>query len=329
MKHLNQIFKKLNISKENGLYIANEQRERLFSNRVERLLENKIKPDAFFRIDNKPFILFFENLGSKKKEKLEAIWNFNESPIVIISERDSVEIYNGFEYLSKTETLKLFGNEEKLNDFSYFKLVTGKTWEKYEKDFNSKNRIDFHLLKNIKSARDILIEQSLSQELTNSLIGKIIFVRYLIDRGVKLDFEQKGVSRKWTNDEFCNLLSDKNQVKAFFRYLKEKFNGDLFPITESEIDSIPDDSFSILINLLSGNEVASGQQSLFNLYDFSIIPVEFISNVYEVFIGQSKQEKQGVYYTPLFLVEFLINSYLLDHIKQNKSCKVFDPACGS
>lgn len=331
MRHLNQIFEKLNLSKENGLFIANEQRERLFSNRVERLLVNTIKPDAFFCIDNKPFILFFENLGNNKTEKLKEIWNFNESPIIIISEQDSIEIYNGFEYLTEKNTLKLFGNEEKLNDFKYFELVTGKTWGKYEKSFNSKNRIDFHLLKNIKSARDILITQSLSQELTNSLIGKVIFVRYLIDRGIKLDFEQKGKSRKWTNREFCDLLSDKIQVKEFFKYLKDKFNGDLFPITENEIDTIPNHCFSIIIKLLSGDEVASGQVSLFDLYDFSIIPVEFISNVYELFIGQNQQEKQGAYYTPLFLVDYILAETVEKQIQKesNYNCKVLDPSCGS
>ncbi len=331
MKHLTQIFEKLNLSKENGLFIANEQRERLFSNRVERLLENTIRPDAFFCIDNRPFILFFEDLGSEKKEKLKNIWNFNESPIVIIAEQDSVEIYNGFKYLTEKDTLDLFGNREKLNDFNYFELVTGKTWEKYEKDFNSKNRIDFHLLKNIKSARDILIAQSLSQELTNSLIGKVIFVRYLIDREIKLNFEQKGKSRKWTNQEFCDLLSNKNQVKKFFKYLKDKFNGDLFPITENEIDTISIDCFSTIIKLLSGDEVASGQISLFNLYDFSIIPVEFISNVYEVFIGQNQQEKQGAYYTPLFLVDYILAETVEKQIQKesNHNCKVLDPSCGS
>ncbi len=317
--------------KENGLFIATEQRERLFSNRVERLLENTIKPDALFCIDNKPFILFFKNLGSEKKDRLEGIWNFNESPIVIIVEQDSVEIYNGFNYDIKKDTLQLFGNKEKLNDFKYFELVTGKTWKKYEKDFNSKNRIDFHLLNNIKSARDILIAQSLSQELTNSLIGKVIFVRYLIDREIKLDFEQKGKSRKWTNQEFCNLLSDKIQIKKFFKYLKDKFNGDLFPITENEIDTIPDSCFSTIIKLLSGDEVASGQVSLFDLYDFSIIPVEFISNVYEVFIGQNQQEKQGAYYTPLFLVDYILAETVEKQIQKesNHNCKVLDPSCGS
>ncbi|TCI93746.1 HsdM family class I SAM-dependent methyltransferase [Tenacibaculum sp. M341] len=331
MKHLKQIFEKLGLNRENGLYIAGEQREKLFSNRIEKLLKETIKPNAFFCIDNKPFILFFENLGKYKEKKLKDIWNFNESPIVIICEKDNIEIFNGFEYLSDQKTLKLFGNEEKLNDFSYFELVTGQTWEKYEKSFGSKNRVDFYLLENIKATRNILISHSLSKELTNSLIGKVIFVRYLIDRGIKLDFEQQGESREWTNQEFCDLLNDKNKVIAFFSYLKSKFNGDLFPITQNEIENIPYTSFSIIIKLLSGEEIATNQLSLFNLYDFSIIPVEFISNIYELFIGQDQQEKQGAYYTPLFLVDYILAETVERKIQKNNdhSCKVLDPACGS
>lgn len=332
MRHLNQIFNKLNLSQENGLFITSENKWKgLFSNRVERLVKNVIKPDAFFCIDNKPFILFFENL-TNKKEKLKEIWNFNESPVIIIAEGDSLEIYNGFDYIIKNESLRLFGKADKLNDFSYFELVTGKTWEKYQKDFDYNKRIDYHLLNNIKATRDLLILEGLSVDLTNSLLGKIIFVRYLIDRAIKLDFEQEGTSRKWSNDEFCNLLSDKKKVKHFFKYLKKKFNGDLFPISEKELDSISDNCLSILIKLLSGDDVGSGQISLFNLYDFSIIPVEFISNVYELFIGQDQQENQGAYYTPLFLVDYILSETVEKRFEKQRdqyNCKVLDPSCGS
>ncbi len=332
MRHLEQIFNQLQLSKGNGLFITSENDWKcLFSNRVERLLNNVIKPDAFFSIDNKPFILFFDS-PQNKKEKLKEIWNFNESPIVIITEGDSLEIYNGFEFITEKDSLRLFGKTEQLNDFSYFELVTGKTWEKYQKDFSYSNRIDYHLLNNIKAARDLLIADGLSIELTNSLLGKVIFVRYLIDRKVKLDFEKEGTSRKWTNAEFCGLLSDMQNVKAFFKYLKKKFNGDLFPISDDDIDSISASSLSIIVKLLSGDEVDSGQISLFNLYDFSIIPVEFISNVYELFIGQDQQENQGAYYTPLFLVDYILSETVeKKFITQPKShdCKVLDPSCGS
>lgn len=332
MRHLKQIFNKLNLTKENGLFITTDNDWKgLFSNRIERLLNNIIKPDAFFTIDNKPFILFFDS-PENKKEKLKEIWNFNESPIVIITEGDSLEIYNGFEFIIEDDSLRLFGKTEKLNDFSYFELVTGKTWEKYQQDFSYKNRIDYHLLNNIKAARDLLILEGLSIELTNSLLGKVIFVRYLIDRDVKLDFEKEGTSRKWTNDEFCSLLSDKKNVKAFFKYLKTKFNGDLFPISDDDIDAISASSLSIIVNLLSGDKVDTGQKSLFNLYDFSIIPVEFISNVYELFIGQDQQENQGAYYTPLFLVDYILSETVEKKFRNEPTsfdCKVLDPSCGS
>ena len=265
MRHLKQIFDKLQLSKENGLFTMVEDNWKgVFSSRVERLLEKVIKPDAIFSIDNKPFILFFDSPENKKK-KLKKIWNFNESPIVIITEGDSLEIYNGFEYITEKDSLRLLGSTEKLNDFSYFELVTGKTWENYQKDFSYNHRVDYKLLKNIKAARDLLIADGLSIELTNSLLGKVIFVRYLIDREVKLDFEKEGTSRKWINTEFCGLLSNKQNVKAFFKYLKKKFNGDLFPISDDDIDSISASSLSIIVKLLSGDEVDSGQISLFYL----------------------------------------------------------------
>lgn len=335
MKHLQTIFEQLNLTKEKGLFILEENLWKgIFTNRVERLLEETIRPDAFFCIDNKPFILFFEN-PENKNQKLKEIWNFNESPIVFISKEDSLEIYNGFEFLEDKETLQLFGDHEVLNDFTYFKLVTGETWEKYQDNFSYQNRVDYHLLQNIKAARDILISGNnslpVTNEMANSLLGKVIFVRYLIDRRVKLDFEQTG-SRKWTNQEFCALLLDRNKVISFFTYLKEKFNGNLFQLTDKEIESIPQESFLTIIDLLSGNEISSGQISLFNLYDFSIIPVEFISNVYELFIGKDQQESKGAYYTPLFLVDYILFQTVEKRFieqKNNYSCKILDPSCGS
>tara|TARA_B100001059_G_C17839699_1_gene591263 strand:+ start:11593 stop:14625 length:3033 start_codon:yes stop_codon:yes gene_type:complete len=332
LENLNQIFKKLNLTKEKGLYITNELLwKRMFSNRVERILIEVVKPDAFFCIDNKPFILFFEN-PSQIKKKLKEIWNFNEAPIVIIAYHEKLEIYNGFEYIRSQDSLKYFGNEDKLNDFSYFELVTGNTWQKYYTDFAHTNRIDYHLLENIKATREALISVSFTKELANSLLGKVIFVRYLIDRNVSFDFEQQGNSRKWSNSEFCQLLKNKELTKQFFKYLEDKFKEDVFPINDNEFNLINDESLKVIIKLLSGEEISTGQLSLFDLYDFSIIPVEFISNVYELFIGHNQQAKEGAYYTPLFLVDYILTEtvdkkFQLD--KNSNSCKVLDPACGS
>ena len=77
-----------------------------FPSRIYRLLETNdlLKDmDAFFCFDNKPLILFF-NEPKDKQALHRAIWNFNESPIVIIVENNAVEIYNGFSF-DKTNKL--------------------------------------------------------------------------------------------------------------------------------------------------------------------------------------------------------------------------------
>ncbi|MCH7400413.1 Eco57I restriction-modification methylase domain-containing protein [Belliella kenyensis] len=351
MKKLNEIFSKLGLNKENGLFLTKEdawKSETSFPNRVKRLIERKIEPDAFFCFDNKPMILFFEN-RENKSELHEAIWNFNECPIAIIVDKGTVEIFNGFNFLKENKSLEKLGEIDKLNDFTYFELVTGKTWEQYKEHLDYKNRVDYHLLQNIKAAREILVAGNEQRaKLVNAILGKVIFVRYLIDRKVKMKFD--GKLRTWSNPEFCELLDNPQKVQAFFEYLEDKdkgFNGDLFPLSQSEYNQISKNDYQILKRLLLGDDIAKNQPSLFELYDFSIIPIEFISNVYELFIGQDNQKKEGAYYTPLFLVDYILKETVEKHLSDTRKldvqineilskqlgnysyCKVLDPACGS
>lgn len=352
MKKLNEIFSKLGLKEENGLFIIKKddkwKTETSFPKRVKRLIERKIKPDAFFCFDNKPMILFFEN-RENKSELHEAIWNFNECPIAIIVDKGTVEIFNGFNFLKENKSLEKLGEIDKLNDFTYFELVTGRTWEQYKEHLDYKNRVDYHLLQNIKAAREILVAGNEQRaKLVNAILGKVIFVRYLIDRKVKMKFD--GKLRTWSNPEFCELLDNPQKVQAFFEYLEDKdkgFNGDLFPLSQSEYNQISKNDYQILKRLLLGDDIAKNQPSLFELYDFSIIPIEFISNVYELFIGQDNQKKEGAYYTPLFLVDYILKETVEKHLSDTSKldvqinevlskqagnysyCKVLDPACGS
>ena len=331
MSKLEKIFQTLGINTNNGLYYTNEAKwksELQFPNRIVLLLEKSIKPDAFFCVDNKPLILFFENPNDTDLHK--KIWNFNETPIVIIVNEVTTEIFNGFKYEKDLKKLAKIGDNEKLNDFTYFNLFTDQTWENYQEHFKYENRLDYFLLHNIKAARNILKKQ-IEPKIANALIGKCIFVRYLIDRKVFLSFDEK--RKQWTNDEFCELLKNPTETKRFFDYLKTKFNGDdIFALSDDKYASITGNVLNVLIDLLQGKNLEQGIASLFNFYDFSIIPIEFISNVYELFIGKESQEDEGAYYTPLFLVDYILKETVEEYFKNNStsdSCVTLDPACGS
>jgi len=328
---LNKIYNKLDMTPEKGLCVIKENNwKKKLPKRLQYLIEEKLKPEAFFCFNESPLVLFYDS-PQNKENLFKAIWNFNESPIVIINEPDVVEIYNGFSYLKDTSTLEKLDDHENLKNFSYFELVTGKTLEQYHAKLKQQSRVDFNLLENVRDARTILIKKyGIKASLANMLIGKCIFVRYLIDRGVEIKFEKE--PRKWKNEEFCELFNNKTKLINFFAYLRNQFNGEGFLRNDSKLQDIPKKAYFVLKDLLMGTELSSGQRSLFDIYDFSIIPVEFISNVYEFFIGKEKQAEEGAYYTPKFLVDYILSQTVEKHFKEfpkQYNCKVLDPACGS
>lgn len=332
---LQEIYDKLSFTDDCLIRLSdkNWKKKVVLPSRVCHLLEeNELLRtlDAFFCFDNKPLILFFKD-PQDRMALHQAIWNFNESPIAIILENNVVEIFNGFAIDENKQLLKRLGGNETLNDFTYFELVTGKTWEKYNDDINHKNRVDYRLLENIEAVQKRLKEKGLTQTTANALLGKVIFFRYLIDRHVRLNYQEKEL---WDNEDLCNCLSNRDDFVAFIRHIENKdtgFNGDLFRISESEFSTIDQDALDILIRLLRSEEISTGQQSLFDMYDFSILPIEFISNMYEKFIGKENQEDGGAYYTPTFLVDYIISETIGKKLKEssNYNCKVLDPACGS
>ena len=94
------------------------------------------------------------------------------------------------------------------------------------------------------------------------------------------------------------VAKNKDSLYKFFEYLKDKFNGNLFELGSEKDDlSLTDDVFCLLGRFLSGvEEMDSGQLSFLPLYDFNIIPIELISNIYEILLGEETQKKDKAFY---------------------------------
>ncbi|EQB92811.1 N-6 DNA methylase [Elizabethkingia anophelis] len=339
---LHSLLETLNLSDKDGLYFYDDLNNNItdfLPIRLKEVFFEQIKPDAFFCINNEPLLLFFD-----KKRDLnileKQIWNFNQSPAIFINDGNQWIIKNGFKFLESTKRLDTLTTAKNLTDFEYFELITGKSWEKYKKNFEQKNRVDYYLLKNIDEARNILINSktnNLNPKIANSLIGRVIFIRYLIDRNVELN--KYGITQK---NDFYNILSSQEETYSFFQQVKDDFNGNLFPLKYKvdgieifEREKVNDNHLSIITSLLKGDKIYSNNNivpSFFDIYDFSIIPIEFVSNVYEKFIGVGNQADSGAYYTPLFLVDYIQKETVLKYFLDNPNeynCKVLDPACGS
>ena len=86
---------------------------------------------------------------------------------------------------------------------------------------------------------------------------------------------------------------------------------------------------------ISGND-NTPQTKLFadwRLFDFSIIQIELLSEIYENFIfavNPELKQQTGTYYTPPSLVELILNERLsINNKETNYDLKILDPSCGS
>ena len=330
------IIEKLGYNESDNLFYCNdlyENKKMKISIQIQKNLRD-IKPYAFYCIDNKPFILFFSKVenNQKRKELNKKIWNM-QIPIVIFDDLDTIRIFNGSNLDFKNKELCLM-KEEKIDDinskidFSYWNINTKRFWIEYQEIYKNK-KLNELMLENIKYITEKL-KNEYDITFATKLILRVIFIRFLIDKGIDLCYEGFSNDIKESQNKLIEISKDKKQLYGLFTYLKEKFNGNLFELKgELEDSRLTDDVFILLSDFLSGKQsLWTGQISLFPMYDFDIIPVSLISNIYEILLGKEKQKKDKAFYTPDYLAKFVVRQ-AIDNRKIGEKLIVLDPACGS
>lgn len=296
---------------------------------------NEINPYAVYMIDNKPFIFFIDSLENKDnfKSLSKQIWNA-QIPITFLCDENTVKIYNGKSlninsFLIDELQSEVISECSENSSFSYFKISDPLFWEQYMKNYSGEHLND-HLLLNITTLTDKL-KNEFKIKFATKLVLRLIFIRYLIDRGVDLAYKNFSSNVEESQKELLNITKNKIKLYGLFKYLKLKFNGNLFELgNEINDSSLNNNVFNLLSDFLSGNvKLNNGQMSLFSLYDFNIIPVELISNIYEILLGKEIRKKDNAFYTPNYLAEYILDKTTTKFLKENRKYKILDPSCGS
>ena len=232
----------------------------------------------------------------------------------------------------------------------WINLVSGRFFVEYSSRFNRDGRADQTLLENLRYIRRQLANFGLDDDdICHDLLARVIFVQFLFDRKdyegnpalteTKLrDLRKSGILKN-IHSSFDSILSDYEDAYRLFDWLNGKFNGDLFPGRGDSADARADgwarekkvvgaDHLALLADFVRGDlNMPDGQFCLWPQYAFDVIPLEFISSIYESFVGE-RAAREGIYYTPPYLVDFV-----LDCVLPWEGCtwdlKIIDPACGS
>lgn len=304
-----------------------------------------IGPDAVYIFNSQPLILFFDLTEQNRNldELYKKVWSFDNASIIFLIGEKDITVFNALNYDKELKSLERINKstEEIKRLFNLWELESGETWKWFQKDYidkksrkNYQKRVNERLFSNIKQVREDLKDRYLTESEANSLILRLIFIRYLIDRKIKI--HDKLISGKVDDlnerrKSFIQLIKQPQQLNKLFKILNDRFNGVLFKENDIILNT---DQSEYLSNVFSGE--LQGKDSLFDgfffeIFDFSIIPVEIISGIYESLIDEEKRKLDSAVYTPSFLVDYILEDTVDKFLKENKpeDCTVFEVAVGS
>jgi len=245
--------------------------------------------------------------------------------------------------------------EEIYNIFSKEAVLKG-SFDKFAESTRKKrgtSEVDDEFLSEIEGWRDLLARNialrnpDLSIEELNfavqQIIDRIVFLRMCEDRGVeKYEQLRNLLENGGIYQNFCELC----------RIADEKYNSGLFYFKEEKGRETPPDELTLDLNIDDGvfKTIITNLYYPNSPYEFSVLSPEILGNVYERFLGkvirltpshQAKVEEKpevkkagGVYYTPQFIVDYIVENTVGKLCKgktPNKISKlrILDPACGS
>ncbi|MET1111800.1 MAG: N-6 DNA methylase [Allosphingosinicella sp.] len=301
------------------------------------------------------------------RETHRLAWNFSHSPILITIEPDIVRVWTCCEtpppsdkpldtlMVHEVPAAALVGRTDALEQqaaraLHWLNLVSGEFFAQNAARFDRDGRADHLLLRNLRHIRAILAADGLADDdICHDLLARVIFVQFLFDRrdaDGKPALNAESLKRLHTDGvlseaytTFAAILSNYDDSYRLFGWLNERFNGDLFPgkgdtaeerasgwAREQEL--VEARHLALLAEFIRGDlDMPTGQGCLWPVYSFDVIPLEFISSIYETFVTE-RAARDGIFYTPPHLVDFVLDQ-VLPWRGTDWNLKILDPACGS
>jgi len=311
--------------------------------------------DLAFRFNGIP-ALFLEakamkvNLDEWKWAEQAINYSWNKSVTwAILTDFESIKIFNA-EIPPKSISQNLFielNCRDFINRFDQLWLLSKESFEQKLLDKEAqkwgkltlRKQVGEKLFEDLMSWRILLTKDFKKQnnltdeeldEGVQRILDRLIFVRTAEDRKIEPNV-LLGISRGGKANSYKLLTK-------VFRDFDDGFNSKLFAPHYCEEWKASDKVIAEVINGLY--QTKDGYR-----YDFSVISADVLGGMYEQYLGyvqgrkseekqKSTRKSQGIYYTPKYIVDYLIKETLGEVLKKTKpkelaKIKVLDPACGS
>lgn len=314
-------------------------------------LTDKLKGNVFI-FDSSSFTnssFYVISVPLKDHELFEVkryIWNENKYDLYFIAEKSNSNFFTTLFYAKsnpreKNNKIASFRGDEEdtelIDRIGKRKFDSGAFWLSYS-DFLSKlkqkrTQVDKKLVEQLKELKKKLGTELKSlttdyDEIIQALIDRTLFIKFLEDNHIINSFFfnyhfPDRFEEDNTDFGYKTLLKehDKKQINILFDKINKLFNAILFKSPVIDEKYLTDKILDLIYEAIRQKDWKTGQLSLFD-FRFDVLPIEFISHIYEVFL-EGQQADEGIYYTPDKLAHLIID----DTIKSVGS--ILDPSCGS
>lgn len=325
----------------------------------ERISKGRV--DWAFRIDGIPkFFLEAKalkidlNVGKWAEQAINYSWN-KGCTWAVLTDFESIKVFNAEvsaknlkeslffeipvnEYLSRFEQLWLLSKE------AFQQGLLDKEAEKWGKKVK-RMPVGDKLFLDMMEWRTLLTKQYHTQnkleyeeldEGVQRALDRLVFIRVTEDRGIEPNILLSAIRSQSEGKSLVKTLA------KIFRNFDDGYNSKLFMPHASENWLIDNEPLERIINGLY--ETSEGYR-----YDFSAISSDILGGIYEQYLGHilnqakkrasvkkehKKRKEQGIYYTPTFVVKYIVKNTLgrmLEEMPLYKAMniRILDPACGS
>lgn len=300
--------------------------------------DGDIRAQAVFDVESVPTVVFVGDEDEPLSrhaldEARKRIWNQNLVTVVIEVKGEEALALPARKLRNAGE--RLFLDQARPDGpFSALDITSANISRRVPNWFDVKARVDRKLLANLSAAVSKLTEGGFSgiadentcRRLAELLMGQVLFVSYLEHREiVGATYQER---RRVNPLHDLVTAGDREGIQTLVDCLRSDFNGDfLGGDCHDPWTALTDDGFDLLNQFLRRTDMRTGQGDFWN-YDFSYIPVELLSGLYESFLSAEQQAKEGAYYTPRNLAMLAVDQAFANS-SDPLSEIIFDGACGS
>jgi len=280
-------------------------------------------------------------------------------PLSIVTDFEEISIYDcrikpGQKDKASVGRIGYYTFEEYLDKFDEIYDVFSKdavlrgSFDRYAQSTKGKRgtaEVDSEFLKEIESWREMLAKNIALRNpdvsiyelnyAVQKIIDRVIFLRICEDRGIEPYGQLQPTAE--STDIYTHLLNH-------FKLAELKYNSGIFDFGDDGITPRLRIDDKVLKTIIDGLYYPKSP------YEFSVLGVEILGNVYEQFLGkvirltaghQAKVETKpevkkagGVYYTPQYIVDYIVGKTVGKLVAgktpgEIAEIKILDPACGS